>query len=244
MSSPVKGANEGRVESEPTMLAELDPAVLARLLKLLGRSAALGEDLDPFAGPPASISVPSAGANGNTTASAPGSPSKKKASSAKKSSKGGKKKLSSSAANATRRSSRSRSRSRSRNIEDEEEGASDVDASGENAHHSSSTNVGTVGIEVGDEDLERLGRALDLARESAAAASCAIALLGADALPKQVSLIIHTPRRKPSLICHYLLQLYSEEIIISCMSTIKNQLSKIIYPFVEGLGDIHGLSQM
>lgn len=39
--------------------------------------------------------------------------------------------------------------------------------------------------------------------------------------------------------CHYIssntnfLQLYSEELITVCLSTIKNQLTKIVYPFVE-----------
>lgn len=38
-------------------LAELEANTLSRMLKLLGRSVKLGEDLDPFTGPPASISV-------------------------------------------------------------------------------------------------------------------------------------------------------------------------------------------
>jgi cohesin loading factor subunit SCC2 len=34
-----------------------------------------------------------------------------------------------------------------------------------------------------------------------------------------------------------LLQLYSEEVITSCLSTVKNQLTKIVYPFVDTSGD-------
>ncbi|KXN83113.1 Protein rad9 [Leucoagaricus sp. SymC.cos] len=61
-------------------------------------------------------------------------------------------------------------------------------------------------------DYEKLSQTLDAARESILAADCCIALLGSDRLTKQ---------------------LYSEELIISCFSAVKNQLTKIIYPFVE-----------
>ena len=37
-------------------------------------------------------------------------------------------------------------------------------------------------------------------------------------------------------------QLYSEELITACFATIKNQLTKIIYPFVEATNDVHGHS--
>lgn len=33
-------------------------------------------------------------------------------------------------------------------------------------------------------------------------------------------------------------QLYSEELITTCLSTIKNQLTKIVYPFVEASSDL------
>ena len=39
-------------------------------------------------------------------------------------------------------------------------------------------------------------------------------------------------------------KLYSEELILACVSAIKNQLSNIIYPFAEGLGDIYGQYSM
>ncbi|KAF9005451.1 hypothetical protein BDQ17DRAFT_1353128 [Cyathus striatus] len=67
--------------------------------------------------------------------------------------------------------------------------------------------------EITEAILEKVGRCLEVARDSIFAADCCIALLGSDRLPKQ---------------------LYSEELITSCLSTIKNQLTKIIYPFVEG----------
>ncbi|EGN98100.1 hypothetical protein SERLA73DRAFT_109431 [Serpula lacrymans var. lacrymans S7.3] len=61
-------------------------------------------------------------------------------------------------------------------------------------------------------DLEQLSKHLDVARDSVLAADCCIALLGSDRLIKQ---------------------LYSEELIMACLSTIKNQLTSIVYPFVE-----------
>ncbi|KAI8994107.1 hypothetical protein BD414DRAFT_481445 [Trametes punicea] len=65
---------------------------------------------------------------------------------------------------------------------------------------------------VTEEDIEALTRTLEVARDSVLAADCCIALLGSDRLPKQ---------------------LYSEELITACLSTVKNQLSRILYPFVE-----------
>nr|Q00333.2 RecName: Full=Protein rad9; AltName: Full=SCC2 homolog [Coprinopsis cinerea okayama7\ len=64
-----------------------------------------------------------------------------------------------------------------------------------------------------DIELEKLTRLLDLARDSVLAADCCIAILASDRLPKQ---------------------LYSEELITSCLNTVKNQLTKVLYPFIEG----------
>lgn len=61
-------------------------------------------------------------------------------------------------------------------------------------------------------DAAKLSRSLELARDSILAADCCIALLGSDRLTKQ---------------------LYSEELINACLSSVKNQLNKIIYPFIE-----------
>ncbi|TDL22099.1 hypothetical protein BD410DRAFT_770589 [Rickenella mellea] len=66
--------------------------------------------------------------------------------------------------------------------------------------------------ELTPEDISKLGIVLEIARDSIIAADCCIALLSSDRLTKQ---------------------LYSEELITSCLATIKNQLSKLIYPFVE-----------
>ncbi|KAI0051083.1 hypothetical protein FA95DRAFT_1554896 [Auriscalpium vulgare] len=63
-----------------------------------------------------------------------------------------------------------------------------------------------------DDDFLKLSRILEIARDSILAADCCIALLGSDRLPKQV---------------------YSEELITTCLSAIKNQLNKMIYPFIE-----------
>ncbi|KAF8073449.1 hypothetical protein FPV67DRAFT_1559883 [Lyophyllum atratum] len=71
--------------------------------------------------------------------------------------------------------------------------------------------------ELTEADFEKLGRALEVARDSIVAADCCIALLASDRLTKQ---------------------LYSEELITACLSTIKNQLTKIIYPFVEASTDL------
>ncbi|KAI0629898.1 hypothetical protein C8Q77DRAFT_1139118 [Trametes polyzona] len=65
---------------------------------------------------------------------------------------------------------------------------------------------------VTEQDIETLTRTLEIARDSVLAADCCIALLGSDRLPKQ---------------------LYSEELITACLATVKNQLTKILYPFVE-----------
>ncbi|EDR13190.1 uncharacterized protein LACBIDRAFT_292430 [Laccaria bicolor S238N-H82] len=70
----------------------------------------------------------------------------------------------------------------------------------------------TKSTELNEIDFDKLSRVLDVARDSILAADCCIALLASDRLSKQ---------------------LYSEELITACLSTIKNQLTKIVYPFVE-----------
>ncbi|EKM54090.1 uncharacterized protein PHACADRAFT_162472 [Phanerochaete carnosa HHB-10118-sp] len=70
---------------------------------------------------------------------------------------------------------------------------------------------------VTEADLRGLCRALSLAKDSIYAADCCLALLGGERLTKQ---------------------LYSEELITACLSTIKNQLSRIIYPFVEASSEL------
>ncbi|KAI9448916.1 sister chromatid cohesion C-terminus-domain-containing protein [Russula earlei] len=65
---------------------------------------------------------------------------------------------------------------------------------------------------VTDSDLDNLSHTLEIARDSILAADCCIALLGAGRLPKQV---------------------YSEELIMACLGAVKNQLERIVYPFVE-----------
>ena len=67
---------------------------------------------------------------------------------------------------------------------------------------------------VTDADLDALAHTLEFARDSILAADCCLALLGADRLPKQV---------------------YSEELITACLGAVKNQLERIVYPFVESL---------
>lgn len=164
MSSPVKGGGGGgsteEVVADPTRLGELNAEMLGRVLKLLARSAALGEDLDPFKGETATAKV---------AKSVPSSPKKKKTKAKPK---------------ANGRGSRSRSRSTAEEDEDAEKTESDAEADegGANVRATEAS-----GGEVGDEDLERLSKALEIACESVAAAACAISLLAADSLPKQVS---------------------------------------------------------
>ncbi|KAF5337499.1 hypothetical protein D9758_013605 [Tetrapyrgos nigripes] len=67
-----------------------------------------------------------------------------------------------------------------------------------------------------DLDIEKLTQKLSVSRDSVLAAECCLALLGSDRLTKQ---------------------LYSEEMITSCLNSIKNQLTKIVYPFVEASSD-------
>ncbi|KAG9017932.1 Sister chromatid cohesion protein 2 [Tulasnella sp. 427] len=154
-------------------LAEIETSTLSRVLKLLGRSVKLGEDLDPFAGPPATIT---------TDVSAETAKGKKKSSSKGK-------------AKTDNGADRARSRSKTP-LEDTE-----------------ATN------EVSDADMQQLERTLRVAKESARAADGCLALLCADKLPKQM---------------------YAEELITSCMTAIKNQFSKIMFPFASAQSDLHG----
>ncbi|KAF8879492.1 hypothetical protein BD779DRAFT_1551796 [Infundibulicybe gibba] len=75
--------------------------------------------------------------------------------------------------------------------------------------------------ELTDANFDKLTRIFDMARDSVLAAECCIALLGSDRLTKQ---------------------LYSEELINTCLASIKNQLTKIIYPFVEASAEIGGIT--
>ncbi|KAJ7644375.1 hypothetical protein FB45DRAFT_897682 [Roridomyces roridus] len=156
-------------------LGDVDTALLSRFLKTLERSIKAGEDLDPFAGPPASTAPP--------PGSAPSSP--KKQATTKKAVKG------------------KRRRSKSRSGDEAEPDEMDVE-NGANGNAEPAT--------LTDEDHAKVSRLLETVRDSVVAAECCVALLGAGRLTKQ---------------------LYSEELITACMSTVKNQLTKVIYPFVE-----------
>ncbi|KAG0704778.1 hypothetical protein DFH29DRAFT_981273 [Suillus ampliporus] len=74
--------------------------------------------------------------------------------------------------------------------------------------------------ELTESDLHDLAKQLEVARDSILAVECCVALLSGEGLTKQ---------------------LYSEELITSCLSTVKNQLTMILYPFVEAAG-VGGLS--
>ncbi|KIP08264.1 hypothetical protein PHLGIDRAFT_127100 [Phlebiopsis gigantea 11061_1 CR5-6] len=71
--------------------------------------------------------------------------------------------------------------------------------------------------ELTNADLTGLIRTLELAKDSVYAADCCLALLSGERLTKQ---------------------LYSEELITACLSTIKNQLSKVVYAFVEASSEM------
>jgi cohesin loading factor subunit SCC2 len=89
--------------------------------------------------------------------------------------------------------------------------------------------------ELTNSDFDTLTQVLDKARDSILAADCCIALLGSDRLPKQVSRVELFSSDSANVS-----KLYSEELITTCLSTIKNQLTKVVYPFVEASGDIGG----
>ncbi|KIY69312.1 hypothetical protein CYLTODRAFT_436196 [Cylindrobasidium torrendii FP15055 ss-10] len=70
----------------------------------------------------------------------------------------------------------------------------------------------TIGNDASSLDIAKSFSGLERAREAMSAAECCISVLGADRLPKQ---------------------LYSEELITSCLNVVKNTLNQVIYPFVE-----------
>lgn len=87
-------------------------------------------------------------------------------------------------------------------------------------------------------DIDSLASALVAARDAVLAAECCIALLGSDRLTKQVcQLSLHM--RKSRIYAHAL-QLYSEELIMSCLVSVKTHLTQIVYPFVEASLDLYG----
>ena len=87
--------------------------------------------------------------------------------------------------------------------------------------------------QLSDSDVRTLAIQLEIARDSILAAECCIALLGGEGLTKQVCIIVTLCTIISLTRSH--LQLYSEELITTCLSTIKNQLTMIVYPFVEGI---------
>ncbi|KAG1749340.1 hypothetical protein EDB19DRAFT_1682083 [Suillus lakei] len=76
--------------------------------------------------------------------------------------------------------------------------------------------------ELTEAHLHVLSKQLEIARDSILAVECCVALLSGEGLTKQ---------------------LYSEELITSCLSTVKNQLTMILFPFVEAAG-VGGSSQL
>ncbi|KAG9101090.1 Sister chromatid cohesion protein 2 [Ceratobasidium sp. 370] len=144
-------------------LSEVDTGNLTRILKMLGRSVAKGEDLDPFG------SLLGGAGAGNAT---------KAKIKAKKKGKG----------------------AAEEEVEEEEPKEE---------------------VELGEDDFLKLASVLETAKEAVVAAGCVFAILSAEKLPKQ---------------------LYSEDLITSCLAAVKNQLSSIIYPYVETASDVHGHS--
>ncbi|KAF7297577.1 Sister chromatid cohesion protein [Mycena kentingensis (nom. inval.)] len=74
-----------------------------------------------------------------------------------------------------------------------------------------------------DEEKDKLERALELVRDSMLAVECCFTLMSGGRLPKQ---------------------LYSEELITSCLNAVKNQLEKVIYPFIEASAGVTPGSQL
>ncbi|KAG8703668.1 Sister chromatid cohesion protein 2, partial [Ceratobasidium sp. 394] len=144
-------------------LSEVDTSNLVRILRILGRSVAKGEDLDPFGS-----LLGGAGASNTAKAKVKG---KKKG-----------------------------------------KGPTEEEVEGEEPKEE---------VELSEDDFLKLASALETAKEAVVAADCVFAILSAEKLPKQ---------------------LYSEDLITSCLAAVKNQLSNIIYPYVETASDVHGHS--
>lgn len=101
----------------------------------------------------------------------------------------------------------------------------DVQEDGSTAHDSHSQRLT-------DSDVHELAVQLEVSRDSILAAECCIALLSGENITKQV-------RDFSSRLCSVYSvarQLYSEELITTCLNTVKNQLTMVVYPFVEGTG--------
>ncbi|KAG2144172.1 uncharacterized protein EDB93DRAFT_1154179 [Suillus bovinus] len=69
--------------------------------------------------------------------------------------------------------------------------------------------------ELTEAHLHDLSKQLEVARDSILAVECCVALLSGEGLTKQ---------------------LYSEELITACLSTVQNQLNMVLFPFVEAVG--------
>ena len=139
-------------------LLELEIPTLQRILKLLGRSVKLGEDVEPFSGPPAS-----------TAAIAASQAVETKSKAAKGTKKGGTKKKVASG-----------------------KGKSQTPKDGEDGSMEGLQESGGTFDDLTDEDLAKLDRNLEIAKESVLAADSCLALLSGDKLPKQVSALFMT----------------------------------------------------
>jgi cohesin loading factor subunit SCC2 len=154
--------------------AELDPATLARVLKMLERNVKAGEEADP-------LKLESAPVRPNDGETA--SPTKKSKGKSTPKNKGAK------------------------GVEDTADGEGERLSPAESASQA-----------VSEQELVDLTVGLDVARDSVLAAEACLAMLSSDRLPRQ---------------------LYSEELITSCLLAVKNQLTRIIYPFMEAApGDV------
>lgn len=89
-----------------------------------------------------------------------------------------------------------------------------------------------------DSELDKLTTALTVARDSVLAADCCIALLTSDRLTKQVFKSVFFVFDQTLMFRSF--KLYSEEVITICLKAVKNQLTNVIYPFVEASGDGSG----
>ena len=79
-------------------------------------------------------------------------------------------------------------------------------------------------------------KCLAIAKESILAAECCISILSSDRLSKQVRTLIVIIEINLTTRS----QVYSEELISTCFNVVKNQLSKVVYPFVEAATDLYG----
>jgi cohesin loading factor subunit SCC2 len=82
-------------------------------------------------------------------------------------------------------------------------------------------------LDMTEEELEKGSLTLRIMKTAAASAVCCLTILDSKTMPKQVSQ--YYPRMLLTI------QLYSEDLLLSAVKTVRDQMTKVIFPVVEGL---------